>query len=77
MAEAGNCHARPHVKGVARLTRLPMKRTEIILRQDRIVYILLVVTATIGLTWVLWRHQHLLTQGQPAQAALPTAPASR
>jgi hypothetical protein len=54
-----------------------MKRTEIILRQDRIVYILLVVTATIGLTWVLWRHQHLLTHGQSAPAAVPTAPASR
>jgi len=58
--------------------RLLMKRTEIILRQDRIVYILLVVTATIGLTWVLWRHQHLLTHGQSvAPAAVLTAPASR
>jgi hypothetical protein len=59
--------------------RLLMKRTEIILRQDRIVYILLVVTATIGLTWVLWRHQHqhLLLHGQPAPAALPAAPARR
>jgi hypothetical protein len=64
--------------GVACPTRLLMKRTEIILRQDRIVYILLVVTATIGLTWVLWRHQHLLTQGgQAAPAALPTATTPR
>ena len=55
-----------------------MKRTEIILRQDRIVYILLVVTATIGLTWVLWRHQYLLTHGgQSAPAALPAATAPR
>jgi hypothetical protein len=55
-----------------------MKRTEIILRQDRIVYILLVVTATIGLTWVLWRHQYLLTHGgQSAPVALPAATAPR
>jgi hypothetical protein len=39
-----------------------MKRTEILLRQDRIVYTLLIVTAAIGLAWVLWRHQHLLAQ---------------
>jgi hypothetical protein len=57
--------------------RLPMKRTEIILRQDRIVYILLVVTATIGLTWVLWRHQYLLTHGGASPAALPAATAPR
>lgn len=43
-----------------------MKRTEIILRQDRIVYILLVVTAAVGLTWVLWRHQHLLSHDRVA-----------
>jgi hypothetical protein len=47
-----------------------MKRTEIILRQDRIVYTLLIVTAAIGLAWVLWRHQYLLERtrhgGAPA-----------
>ncbi len=42
-----------------------MKRNEIILRQDRIVYILLVVTAVVGLTWVLWRHQYLLSHDRP------------
>ena len=58
-------------------TYSPMKRTEIILRQDRIVYILLVVTAAIGLTWVLWRHQHLLAHEQPAPLALPAAKSLR
>ncbi len=46
-----------------------MKRTEIILRQDRIVYILLVVTAAVGLSWVLWRHQYLLERSRAAQPA--------
>lgn len=46
-----------------------MKRAEIILRQDRIVYILLVLTATIGLVWVLWRHQHLLAHDGPTAPA--------
>jgi len=46
-----------------------MKRTEIILRQNRIVYTLLVVTAAIGLAWVLWRHQHLQAHEQPAPSA--------
>ena len=54
-----------------------MKRTEIILRQDRIVYILLVVTAAVGLTWVVWRHQYLLSHGRPAPMALPAAQAPR
>ncbi len=45
-----------------------MKRNEIILRQDRVVYILLVVTAAVGLTWVLWRHQYLLNHDRPAGA---------
>lgn len=53
-----------------------MKRTEIILRQDRIVYTLLIVTAAIGLAWVLWRHQYLLTRANHG-GALPATQATR
>ena len=54
-----------------------MKRTEIIIRQDRIVYVLLIVTAAIGLAWVLWRHQYLLSRNGSAAAAAPTVAAPR
>ncbi|MDO7884592.1 hypothetical protein [Hymenobacter cheonanensis] len=53
-----------------------MKRTEIILRQDRIVYTLLIVTAAIGLAWVLWRHQYLLARTSHG-GALPATQATR
>lgn len=53
-----------------------MKRTEILIRQDRIVYLLLIVTAAIGLAWVLWRHQYLLTHANPGGAS-PTIKAAR
>ena len=52
-----------------------MKRTEILIRQDRIVYTLLLVTAAIGLAWVLWRHQYLLSHSRPGSGAAPTATA--
>ena len=52
-----------------------MKRTEILIRQDRIVYTLLLVTAAIGLAWVLWRHQYLLSHNRPGAGAAPTAAA--
>lgn len=53
-----------------------MKRTEIIIRQDRIVYTLLIVTAAIGLAWVLWRHQYVLARSSSAPVAVPAAAAS-
>ncbi|NML67117.1 hypothetical protein HHL22_18080 [Hymenobacter sp. RP-2-7] len=41
-------------------------------RQDRIVYILLIVTAAIGLSWVIWRHQYLIYRDQhPTSVAKP------
>ncbi len=52
-----------------------MKRTEILLRQDRIVYTLLIVTAVIGLAWVLWRHQYLLERARHGGA--PTTQTAR
>ena len=54
-----------------------MKRTDIIIRQDRIVYTLLIVTAAIGLAWVLWRHQYVLNRGSQGAAAVPATAAAR
>jgi hypothetical protein len=54
-----------------------MKRTEIILRQDRIVYTLLIMTAALGLAWVLWRHHYLLTHNGPAAAGGPAPTSAR
>ena len=49
-----------------------------IARQDRIIYTLLIVTAAIGLTWVIWRHQYLIYQDQhqakPTQAVQKVLP---
>jgi hypothetical protein len=52
-----------------------MKRTDILNRQNRVVYTLLVVAAAIGLAWVLWRHHYLAARDQPAPATAPAAPA--
>lgn len=38
------------------LCRPAMKQEEIQPRQNRIVYILMVVLATAGLAWALWEH---------------------
>ena len=51
-------------------------------RQDRIVYTLLVITAAVGLSWVLWRHQYLIYRDQHAPKAglaqpRPAAPPAR
>lgn len=54
-----------------------MKRTEILIRQDRIVYTLLIVTAAIGLAWVLWRHHYLLDRSASSPVATPAAAAAR
>lgn len=42
-------------------------------RQNRIIYVLLIVTAAIGLAWVLWRHQHLLYRDQHPAKLAPTS----
>lgn len=51
-----------------------MKRFDIIARQERIVHILLVVSAAIGLTWVIWRHQYLAAH-DPMAAPTHAVPA--
>lgn len=43
-----------------------------IARQDRIIYTLLIVTAAIGLTWVIWRHQYLIYRDQHQAKPAPT-----
>jgi hypothetical protein len=43
-------------------------------RQDRIIYTLLIATAALGLSWVIWRHQYLIYRDQHhAQMAQPLA----
>ncbi|MDJ0366139.1 hypothetical protein QMK33_13340 [Hymenobacter sp. H14-R3] len=49
--------------------------TTIINRQNRVVYTLLIVSAAIGLAWVLWRHQYLASHSSPAHLAVPAASA--
>ncbi|MEJ7666051.1 MAG: hypothetical protein WKG07_44300 [Hymenobacter sp.] len=49
-----------------------MRRTyllNIVNRQNRIVHVLLVVSAVIGLAWVIWRHQYLAAQDAHQHAA--------
>ena len=49
-----------------------MRRTDlltIVNRQNRIVHVLLVVSAAIGLAWVIWRHQYLAAQDARQHAA--------
>ena len=71
-AGPGNPPARRGVKAPPPEQALFMKRTDILFRQDRIVYILLVVTAAVGLAWVIWRHQLLAARAAgPAPAAAP------
>ena len=52
-----------------------MKRTDILFRQDRIVYTLLVLTAAIGLAWVIWRHQYLAAHDKNAATPARAVPA--
>lgn len=49
-------------------------------RQDRIIYTLLIVTAAIGLSWVVWRHQYLIYRDQHHASVaqpLPQLPAAK
>ncbi|HET9503647.1 MAG TPA: hypothetical protein VFO93_08895 [Hymenobacter sp.] len=46
-----------------------MKATEILVRQDRVVYILMVLVASLGLLWSFWQHQH--PAGDVAPQPLP------
>ena len=57
-----------------------MKQNEIIPRQNRVVYTLLIVVAALGLVWAVWKHQHMAhepmgTPAAPAAAAPPARPA--
>lgn len=64
--------------GVHLQRALPMKATEILLRQNRVVYILMVLVASLGLLWSFWQHQHPASDaahprplpGQPAHQAI-------
>ncbi|TVT38340.1 hypothetical protein FNT36_19270 [Hymenobacter setariae] len=50
-----------------------MKANEIIFRQNRIVYTLMIVLAGLGLLWGFWDRQHKAAQASPTSAA-PAAP---
>lgn len=53
-----------------------MKVNEIIARQNRVVYILLVVVGALGLAWTIWRHQYLAQADDAPAAASIAQPAS-
>jgi lipopolysaccharide export system protein LptC len=48
-----------------------VKANEILIRQDRVVYILMVLLASVGLLWGFWQHQH------PKDALVPTTTAAK
>jgi lipopolysaccharide export system protein LptC len=55
-----------------------MKANEILMRQDRVVYVLMLLVASLGLLWSFWQHQHPSNAGLPkaehqATAILPAA----
>lgn len=45
-----------------------MKQNEIISRQNRVVYILLVIVGSLGLAWAIWRHWYLATEAPAARS---------
>jgi lipopolysaccharide export system protein LptC len=49
-----------------------VKINEVIPRQNHIVYILMVVLATIGLVWAFWERQHRASEAVPAKQAATT-----
>lgn len=53
-----------------------MKVNEIIARQNRVIYILLVVVGALGLVWTIWRHQYLAHAEDAPTAAPVTQPVS-
>jgi hypothetical protein len=50
-----------------------MKINEILIRQDRVVYTLMILLASIGLFWGFWQHQHPAGAVGKAATAPPTA----
>lgn len=56
-----------------------MKANELIARQDRVIYVLMLLLASVGLLWSFWQRQHQSEDavarprqqvaGQPAQQA--------
>jgi hypothetical protein len=50
-----------------------VKANEIIFRQNRVVYTLMIVLAGMGLFWSFWQHQHSKGPVGPATAASEAA----
>ncbi|MFD1872181.1 hypothetical protein [Hymenobacter bucti] len=55
-----------------------MKANEIIFRQNRVVYTLMILLAALGLLWGFWDRQHKAELASPASAkhVAPTPPAA-
>jgi len=51
-----------------------VKANEIIIRQDRVVYILMVLLASLGLLWSFWQHQHKPDDATARPRQLPGVP---
>ncbi len=52
-----------------------MKANEILIRQDRVVYLLMVLVASLGLLWSFWQHQHPAGDAAARPRPLPGVPA--
>ncbi|RYY21289.1 MAG: hypothetical protein EOO36_01170 [Cytophagaceae bacterium] len=50
-----------------------MKVNELIVRQDRVVYTLMLLLAGLGLLWSFWQHQHNADIISPASPVQPAA----
>jgi hypothetical protein len=57
-----------------------VKTSEILFRQNRVVYVLMVLLATLGLTWAFWERAHRSDESTPAKhptaVSPPATPAS-
>jgi lipopolysaccharide export system protein LptC len=54
-----------------------VKANELIARQDRVVYILMVLLASLGLLWSFWQHQHQPGDAVAKPQPLPGVPAQQ
>jgi hypothetical protein len=51
-----------------------VKTSEILFRQNRVVYVLMVLLATLGLTWAFWERAHRSDESTPAKHPTAVSP---
>ncbi len=51
-----------------------MKQNEIASRQNRVVYILLIVTGALGLAWAIWKHWYNTKEAPARHVSVRAAP---